>query len=113
MTREGQTATTSREKWSRNPDLAFRQTRDEKSDIFRWILGRSGFATPAELTTFLAGKRRILDAGCGNGRVTGLVDRCATRFEECREWFARAGLEVTWEHVHHYGITMRGRRPGA
>ena len=31
--------------------------------------------------------------------------------EECREWFARAGLEVTWEHVDPYGITMRGTRP--
>jgi SAM-dependent methyltransferase len=30
--------------------------------------------------------------------------------EECRDWFARAGLEVTWEHVDHYGITVRGRR---
>ena len=77
MTREGQTATTFREKWSRNPDLAFRQTLDERSDIFRWILGRNGFATPAELTDFLAGKRRILDAGCGNGRVTALLDRYA------------------------------------
>jgi SAM-dependent methyltransferase len=77
MTREGQTATTFREKWTRNPDLAFRQTLDESSEIFRWILGRNGFETPAELTAFLAGKRRILDAGCGNGRVTALLERYA------------------------------------
>jgi SAM-dependent methyltransferase len=75
MTREGQTATTFREKWTRNPDLAFRQTLDEGSEIFRWILGRNGFETPAELTAFLADKRRILDAGCGNGRVTALLER--------------------------------------
>ena len=77
MTREGQTATTFREKWANNPDLAFRQTLDEGSEIFRWILGRNGFDGPDELTAFLAGKRRILDAGCGNGRVTALLDRYA------------------------------------
>ena len=75
MSREGQTATTFREKWTRNPDLAFRQTLDETSEIFRWILGRNGFETPAELEAFLGGKRRILDAGCGNGRVTALLRR--------------------------------------
>jgi SAM-dependent methyltransferase len=82
MTREGQTATTFREKWTRNPDLAFRQTLDEGSEIFRWILGRNGFETPADLTAFLAPKRHILDAGCGNGRVTALLDRYAPREAE-------------------------------
>ncbi len=77
MTEERQTASTFREKWSRNPDLAFRQTLDEDSEIFRWILGRNGFDGPEALTSFLAGKRRILDAGCGNGRVTALLRRYA------------------------------------
>jgi SAM-dependent methyltransferase len=77
MNERDRTATTFREKWTRNPDLAFRQTLDEGSDIFRWILGRNGFATPDELSSFLAGKRRILDAGCGNGRVTALLRRHA------------------------------------
>jgi SAM-dependent methyltransferase len=77
MSREARTATTFREKWTRNPDLAFRQTLDEGSDIFRWILGRNGFSTPDELAHFLAGKRRILDAGCGNGRVTALLRQYA------------------------------------
>lgn len=73
MSRQGRTGATFREKWSRNPDLAFRQTQDENSEIFRWILGRNGFGTSQELRDFLAGKRRILDAGCGNGRVTALL----------------------------------------
>jgi SAM-dependent methyltransferase len=30
--------------------------------------------------------------------------------EECRGWFARAGLQITREHIDHYGITMRGTR---
>jgi len=77
MNERGRTATTFREKWTRNPDLAFRQTLDESSDIFRWILERNGFETPDDLSTFLTGKRRILDAGCGNGRVTALLRRYA------------------------------------
>jgi SAM-dependent methyltransferase len=99
MTREGQTATTFREKWTRNPDLAFRQTLDEGSEIFRWILGRNGFGTPADLTAFLAPKRRILDAGCGNGRVTALLGRYAppeaelVAFDLTAADVARANLE--------------------
>jgi SAM-dependent methyltransferase len=77
MTQEGQTTTTFREKWANNPDLAFRQTLDESSEIFRWILTRNGFDGAGDLSAFLAGKRRILDAGCGNGRVTALLDRYA------------------------------------
>jgi len=99
MTREGQTATTFREKWANNPDLAFRQTLDEGSEIHRWILGRNGFEGPRELTEFLAGKRRVLDAGCGNGRVTALLDRHAppeaeiVAFDLTAADVARANLE--------------------
>jgi hypothetical protein len=32
--------------------------------------------------------------------------------EECRGWFERAGLDVTREHVDHYGITMWGSAAG-
>jgi len=77
MSREGRTATTFRDTWTRNPDLALRQPLDEDSEIFRWILGRNGFETPDELVSFLLGMRRILDAGCGNGRVTALLRRYA------------------------------------
>ena len=75
MTLQGQTAATFRDKWTRNPDLASRQTLDESSEIFAWILGRNWLESSAELRGFLAGKRRILDPGCGNGRVTALLRR--------------------------------------
>src|SRR5215213_255312 len=75
--RPARTAATFRDKWARNPDLAFRQTLDECSEIFRWIVERNGFDGAAGLTAFLAPKRRILDAGCGNGRVTALLRRHA------------------------------------
>ena len=64
------TETSFHDKWTRNPDLAFEETLREGSDIQRWILARNGYASLAQWRAALQGKRRILDAGCGNGRVT-------------------------------------------
>lgn len=61
------------EKWHNNSNLAFENTLNENSDIFNWILNRNGFNTPSDLKIFLKTKSRILDAGCGNGRVTALL----------------------------------------
>jgi len=61
------------DKWTKNPDLVFSETTDEKSDIFKWIITRNGFENPEALRVFLSTKKRILDAGCGNGRVTALL----------------------------------------
>lgn len=61
------------EKWQNNSNLAFENTLNENSEIFNWILNRNGFNTPNDLKIFLKNKRRILDAGCGNGRVTALL----------------------------------------
>lgn len=65
------------DKWKQNPRLAFEETLRAGSDIQDWILRRNGFAGPDALTSYLADKRRILDAGCGNGRVTALLRRHA------------------------------------
>jgi len=67
------TAQSFHDKWTNNVGLAFAETLRPDSDIFQWILRRNGFASPAALQTYLADKRRILDAGCGNGRVTALL----------------------------------------
>ena len=61
------------DKWSKNADCAFEQTITEGTDIFNWILTRNGFTSSAQLREYLSGKKRILDAGCGNGRVTALL----------------------------------------
>ena len=61
------------DKWSKNTDCAFEQTITEGTDIFNWILTRNGFADPSLLRKFLSNKKRILDGGCGNGRVTALL----------------------------------------
>lgn len=72
-TTAAQTFSSFHDKWHNNPDLAFAMTQREGSDIYNWILTRNGFATTADAKAYLAGKRRVLDAGCGNGRVTALL----------------------------------------
>jgi SAM-dependent methyltransferase len=67
------TARSFSDKWSNNPDLAFRQTLTEGSDIQNWILQRNGWNNLDDLKTFLSTKKSVLDAGCGNGRVTALL----------------------------------------
>ncbi len=71
-----------RDKWEQNRRLAFEETLKEGSDIFLWILGRNGFTGSEELSAYLSHKRRVLDAGCGNGRVTALLRRYAPRHTE-------------------------------
>ncbi|MES2131536.1 MAG: class I SAM-dependent methyltransferase [Bacteroidota bacterium] len=61
------------DKWHKNKDLAFQNTLKEGSDIQNWILTRNGWNTPKGLQEFLSDKKTILDAGCGNGRVTALL----------------------------------------
>jgi SAM-dependent methyltransferase len=77
MSQPDQTRKSFREKWENNPELAFSETSREGSDIFQWITNRNGFATPEDFRRWLAPRRRILDAGCGNGRVTALLRRYA------------------------------------
>ena len=67
-----------RDKWEKNESLAFAETITEGHEINRWILERNGFASNAELSAYLADKTRILDAGCGNGRVTALLRECSS-----------------------------------
>ena len=69
------TARSFTDKWRENPQGFFAETLREGSELQIWILGRNGFASPSALRAHLAGKRRILDAGCGNGRVTALLRR--------------------------------------
>lgn len=66
---------TFKEKWEHHKELAFEETLKEGSEILSWILGRNGFGSVVELVEYLKDKKRILDAGCGNGRVTALLRR--------------------------------------
>ncbi|OAI49739.1 hypothetical protein AYO43_02835 [Nitrospira sp. SCGC AG-212-E16] len=66
------------DKWSHNERLAFEETIREGSEIQKWILARNGFQSKAALVSHLQNRRRILDAGCGNGRVTALLRECSS-----------------------------------
>jgi SAM-dependent methyltransferase len=70
---EEQTINSFRDKWTNNKDLAFTDTLKEGSNIQQWILRRNGFNFLEEFKEWLSGRGRILDAGCGNGRVTALL----------------------------------------
>lgn len=73
-----------RDKWEKNKDLVFSESLSEDSYAFRWIIERNGFQDSSHLQTFLKKKKRILDAGCGNGRVTALL----------RKYSPPAGTEI-------------------
>ena len=73
MEKQEQTYISFQDKWNNNKQLAFQETLREGSDIFNWILTRNGFLNSTELSSYLSTKQRILDAGCGNGRVTALL----------------------------------------
>ena len=71
----GQTNESFRQKWTAGSDAFLNTTMDEQSEIFSWITQRNGFQSPVELGGWLLNFDRILDAGCGNGRVTNLLRR--------------------------------------
>ena len=77
MTDIDQTRTSFGDKWRNNPGAAFTETVREGSTIFNWILGRNGFDGASSFSAYLSRCRRILDAGCGNGRVTALLQKYA------------------------------------
>jgi SAM-dependent methyltransferase len=73
MTTPTNTERSFRDKWQKNRGLVFAETLNPESDIHRWILTRNGFQTTEDFARYLRGRRRMLDAGCGNGRVTALL----------------------------------------
>lgn len=74
---QNQTKKSFKDKWEQNKDLAFSETLREGSEIFNWILGRNGFSNLDNFKKWLKERRSILDAGCGNGRVTALLRKYA------------------------------------
>ena len=69
----GNTAQSFRDKWEQNVQAFYAETLRSGSDTQRWILERNGFSTADDFSDHLSLRRRILDAGCGNGRVTALL----------------------------------------
>lgn len=73
MEQSKQTYKSFSDKWQQNKTLAFSETLRDGSHIIDWILTRNGFSHPEGFSQYLSSKRHILDAGCGNGRVTALL----------------------------------------
>ena len=100
----GDTIKSFRNKWEQNKTLAFEETLREGSDLFSWILGRNGFSSAEEMRTYLKNKRRILDAGCGNGRVTALLRRYAPKEAEIVA-FDIVSTGIARENLQAYGLS--------
>lgn len=104
---QNQTAKSFRDKWEQNKDLAFSETLREGSDIFNWILNRNGFANIDGFKDWLKGRHNILDAGCGNGRVTALLRKYSPSAVEI------TGIDLTSAEVaranlaDHEKVTIR------
>jgi SAM-dependent methyltransferase len=98
------TVETFRAKWEQNRRLAFEETLREGSDLFSWILGRNGFSSAEGMRTYLKEKLRILDAGCGNGRVTALLRRYAPREAEIVA-VDIVSAEIARENLQAYGLS--------
>ena len=103
MSEASQTFVSFQDKWQQNRKLAFEETTKEGSDIYSWILGRNGFASGDELRQYLAPKKRILDAGCGNGRVTALLHKFAHSTAEL------VGVDLTAADVARENLSGFGR----
>ncbi len=99
MSASSQTFTSFQDKWQQNRRLAFDETLREGADIQTWILNRNGFSAGQDLLDFLVPKRRILDAGCGNGRVTALLHQFAPQSAEL------VGIDLTAAHVARQNLT--------
>ena len=93
MKSKEQTFRSFRDKWEKNSNLAFAQTLDELSPVFKWIINRNGFQDGEDFRSYLSDKRRILDGGCGNGRVTALLHLYAPDNAET------VGIDLTAAHV--------------
>jgi SAM-dependent methyltransferase len=78
---QAQTRRSFSDKWTKNPSLAVKQTLDPTSTFQKWILERNGWMTTDALQIQLRKYKRILDAGCGNGRVTALLASLASHAE--------------------------------
>jgi len=76
---DAQTRRSFSDKWSRNPSIAVAQTLDPRSPFQTWILERNGYRGFKDAARRLAARKRLLDAGCGNGRVTALLARLAPK----------------------------------
>lgn len=100
-----QTKKTFCDKWENNPDAIFEQTLKEGSDLSLWLLNRNGFKNTKSFTKFLQTKHRILDAGCGNGRVTGFLRKFAPEKVEV-VGFDITPMSIVQKNLKHFKLNQ-------
>jgi SAM-dependent methyltransferase len=109
LNKSTQTFTSFADKWQNNRDLAFSETLNEGSDIFQWILTRNGLSSVAGLRSWLSSRKRVLDAGCGNGRVTALL-RTYSPADTQVVGFDLTAADVARENLAGYaGVTVHSK----
>jgi len=91
-----------RDKWHKNKGLAFENTLNENSEIFKWIIERNGFNNGNGLRNFLSKKKNVLDAGCGNGRVTALLREYSNPEQTAVTGIDLVAAEVARENLSSY-----------
>lgn len=82
MTSANNTSKSFFDKWSKNASLFHSDAVSEGTNTNRWILTRNGYSSQEEWGLRLSSCKRILDAGCGNGRVTALLRKLAPQHVE-------------------------------
>lgn len=66
------------DKWANNSRLLFESEDMISSGSLAWIIERNGFDDLESFGSWVETHNRILDAGCGNGRVTAVLSRLAS-----------------------------------
>ena len=94
-----QTHTSFKDKWENNPKSFYDDLQNPESEITKWLLGRNGFQSFKELSDYLNTRERILDAGCGNGRVTNLF---ASLTNNSITGVDYSSAEVAKQGLNHY-----------
>jgi len=60
-------------KWTNSSDYQVGGVDSFDTDTLNWLCSRNGFSSLTEFGEYLARYSTILDAGCGNGRILGLM----------------------------------------
>lgn len=71
--KDTKTEKTFSDKWNNNKNLFLDNILDDTTDIHNWIMTRNGWTNQSHMAEVLSQAKRVLDAGCGNGRVTKLI----------------------------------------
>ena len=80
------TVETFRKKWAQWPHLGLGESGGDFSEILQWVLARNGWEDEDMLGKFLDPMQRILDAGCGNGRITRVLASNAPKGSHVWAW---------------------------